>query len=170
MGSYYIPRNTKGEGRFLYIFTAKALVVTAVMALIGLGISYILSLFIKPIPLMYAVGKIGCFLVGCCYGIEYSGPFSIVYKYSMNDINGISLFPVQIVESIVFMIIFIITIVRKIDIYKLILMCSISKFLLDFLRFKNNNMILSVNQIGCLFIIVISLILIYKSNEKKKQI
>ena len=38
-----------------------------------------LSLFIKPIPLMYAVGKIGCFLVGCCYGIEYSGPFSIVY-------------------------------------------------------------------------------------------
>lgn len=129
-----------------------------------------LSLFIKPIPLMYAVGKIGCFLVGCCYGIEYSGPFSIVYKYSMNDINGISLFPVQIVESIVFMIIFIITIVKKIDIYKLILMCSISKFLLDFLRFKNNNMILSVNQIGCLFIIIISLILIYKSNEKKKQI
>ena len=31
-------------------------------------------------------------------------------------------------------------------------------------------MILSVNQIGCLIIMIISLILIYKSHEKKKQI
>lgn len=129
-----------------------------------------LNLFIKPIPFMYAIGKIGCFLVGCCYGIEYSGPFSVVYNYTSNDINGIRLFPVQLVESIVFTIIFILIMKKKINVYKIILICSISKFLLDFLRFKNNNMILSVNQIGCLFIIIISLILIYKSNEKKKQI
>lgn len=32
---------------------------------------------IPAIPLMYSVGKIGCFLAGCCYGIEYSGLFSI---------------------------------------------------------------------------------------------
>lgn len=31
-GPYNIPRNTKGEGRFFYIFTTKALIVTAVMA------------------------------------------------------------------------------------------------------------------------------------------
>ena len=34
----------------------------------------ILMLFIIPIPLMYAIGKIGCFFAGCCYGIEYAGP------------------------------------------------------------------------------------------------
>ena len=129
-----------------------------------------LTLFIKPIPLMYAVGKLGCFLVGCCYGIKYSGPFSVVYNYASNDINGIRLFPVQLVESVVFMIIFILIMKKKVNLYKTIFICSLSKFLLDYLRFKSNNMILSVNQIGCLIIMIISLILIYKSNEKKKQI
>ena len=46
-GPYNIPRNTKGEGRFLYIFTAKALVVTAIMALIGFIIGYVLSFIIS---------------------------------------------------------------------------------------------------------------------------
>ena len=114
--------------------------------------------------------KLGCFLVGCCYGIKYNGPFSIVYNYASNDINGIRLFPVQLVESIVFMIIFILIMKKKVNVYKTIFICSLSKFLLDALRFKSNNMILSVNQIGCLIIMIISLILIYKSNEKKKQI
>lgn len=31
-GPYNIPRNTKGEGRFFYIFTTKALIVTAILA------------------------------------------------------------------------------------------------------------------------------------------
>ena len=44
---------------------------------------------------MYSIGKIGCLLVGCCYGIEYSGPFSIVYNYSYSDIVGVRLFPIQ---------------------------------------------------------------------------
>ena len=30
-GPYNIPRNTKGEGRFLSVFTPKALIVTAVL-------------------------------------------------------------------------------------------------------------------------------------------
>ena len=35
MGSYNIPRNTKGEGRILYIFSTKALAYTFGGALIG---------------------------------------------------------------------------------------------------------------------------------------
>ena len=31
------------------------------------------------LPLAQAVGRIGCFFNGCCYGIEYSGPFAIPY-------------------------------------------------------------------------------------------
>ena len=41
-GSYYIPRNTKGEGRILYIFTAKAFIATAVGAIIGLCTFYLI--------------------------------------------------------------------------------------------------------------------------------
>ncbi len=35
MGTYYIPRNYKGETRILYIFTVKSLVTTAIGALVG---------------------------------------------------------------------------------------------------------------------------------------
>lgn len=36
MGTYYIPRNYKGETRILYIFTVKTLITTALGAVIGL--------------------------------------------------------------------------------------------------------------------------------------
>lgn len=36
MGTYYIPRNYKGESRILYIFTTKALILTAAFGLVGL--------------------------------------------------------------------------------------------------------------------------------------
>lgn len=35
MGTYYIPRNYKGETRILYIFTTKSLITTAVGAGVG---------------------------------------------------------------------------------------------------------------------------------------
>lgn len=35
MGTYYIPRNYKGETRILYIFTVKSLITTAIGAGIG---------------------------------------------------------------------------------------------------------------------------------------
>lgn len=35
MGTYYIPRNVKGESRILYIFTVKALLTTAIGGTIG---------------------------------------------------------------------------------------------------------------------------------------
>ena len=46
-GPYNIPRNTKGEGRFLYIFSTKALIVTAIFAGIGLGIGYLIGSLIN---------------------------------------------------------------------------------------------------------------------------
>lgn len=36
MGTYYIPRNYRGESRILYIFTVKSLITTAIGAMFGL--------------------------------------------------------------------------------------------------------------------------------------
>ena len=41
---YQIPRNVKGEGRILYIFSTKALIYTGVGAGIGLVLSWILGM------------------------------------------------------------------------------------------------------------------------------
>ncbi len=56
MGTYMIPRNTKGEGRILYIFSTKALIFTVAGAAIGGVLYYILKLF--------NLGTIGLIIVG----------------------------------------------------------------------------------------------------------
>ncbi len=44
MGTYYIPRNVKGETRILYIFTIKALITTMAGAMIGIIFYFIFSM------------------------------------------------------------------------------------------------------------------------------
>ena len=41
MGSYYIPRNLRGETRILYIFTIKSLISTAIGGMLGFGFYFI---------------------------------------------------------------------------------------------------------------------------------
>ena len=43
MGTYNIPRNVKGEGRILFIFSTKALIYTSVGGLLGLPFYFIFS-------------------------------------------------------------------------------------------------------------------------------
>lgn len=47
MGTYYIPRNVKGEGRILFIFTGKSLMYTAVGVAIGFPIYFIISYILQ---------------------------------------------------------------------------------------------------------------------------
>ncbi len=44
MGTYYLPRNVKGENRILFIFTTKGLIYTVVAATIGLLFYFIFSM------------------------------------------------------------------------------------------------------------------------------
>ena len=44
MGTYELPRNVKGEGRILFIFTTKSLIYTVVSAGIGLIFYFIFSM------------------------------------------------------------------------------------------------------------------------------
>ena len=93
---------------------------------------------ILSLPLTYAIAKIACFLAGCCYGIPYQGPLSVTYKDGLN----ISLFPVQVLETIVFVSIFLYVENHKNQkniIYNTILLGSLSKFILDFLRYEHIN-------------------------------
>jgi len=43
MGTYYLPRNVKGENRILFIFTTKSLIYTVVAAMIGVVFHLIFS-------------------------------------------------------------------------------------------------------------------------------
>lgn len=122
------------------------------------------SNFVLVIPLMYGLTKLGCLMGSCCYGIEYSGVLSIEYSGEAAVSTGAlgERFPVQLAESIVFIIIFIIhckdrVISRKDKVnssLNLCVQCAIAKFSLDFLRNSHIGQIISVNQVMCLVVIV----------------
>lgn len=60
------------------------------------------------IPLVHAIGRIGCFMAGCCYGFKYSGPFCISYPKNC-IVDGLSCtkrFPVQLLESLLLFVLF----------------------------------------------------------------
>lgn len=51
------------------------------------------------IPLMHGFGRVGCHMAGCCYGCRYHGPFAVVYPADSMALSGVPLFPVQLVEA-----------------------------------------------------------------------
>lgn len=58
------------------------------------------AVLIPIVPLVHAVGRIGCFMAGCCYGIETDSVFGITAA------DGISRLPVQLIESAVNLLLF----------------------------------------------------------------
>ena len=76
MGTYYIPRNYRGEARILYIFTFKSLITTLIGAVVGLmffGLFSMLSLKIVGIIVLAVFSllgyAIGAFKIPTIHGI-----------------------------------------------------------------------------------------------------
>ncbi len=133
----------------------------------------ILNAFTLVLPLMYGVSKIGCFLIGCCHGIEYHGPMAI--KYHNYLVTTGEIFPVQACESILFLLIFAIGVViyhkkSKVLLPAILGLCAIGKFSLDFLREEHIGKVLSANQYVCIIFLIISIILFIINGAKKGDI
>ena len=92
------------------------------------------------IPLFHFFGRIGCFLSGCCYGIECR--YGVIYHYSIvNSANGAKRFPVQLVEALFNICLFLVFLYlfnkKKKQgklIYIYLISYSIVRFLLEYLR------------------------------------
>ena len=61
------------------------------------SVSEAAALITPAIPLFHAFGRVGCFLAGCCWGIEV--PWGIVYTESLGAPNGVPLLPIQLIEA-----------------------------------------------------------------------
>lgn len=51
-----------------------------------------LNIFVPALAIGHGLGRIGCFLAGCCYGIPYEGVGAV-------HLHGAERFPVQVVEA-----------------------------------------------------------------------
>lgn len=58
------------------------------------------------IPLFHSFARVGCFLSGCCYGIESEFGFTAHGNTLVPEINGVNRFPVQLLEAALNLILF----------------------------------------------------------------
>lgn len=127
------------------------------------------------LPIGHAFGRIGCFLVGCCYGCPYDGPISVTYTQSSFAPNGISLFPVQLAESFIEFTIGICLIIfsRKLHgyhgVYLYLLAYSVSRFLLEFMRYDEARGVLagiSTSQFFCILLFMAALFFVIRDRRQ----
>lgn len=90
MGTYNIPRNVKGEGRILFIFSVKSLIYTVIGILAGLPLYFICSLLnahLVGVILVAVVALIG-FIIGT-FKIPEIGLLKFTKKVSGENIDTI---------------------------------------------------------------------------------
>lgn len=119
---------------------------------------------LPSLPLAHAFGRIGCFLAGCCYGIE--SKFGFPYPPGSSAPAYVSLFPVQLLESILLIVVcvFLCLYVKKggkrvLSMY--VYLYAPVRFFLEFLRGDMHRGIflsLSTAQWTSLFLLILFLI------------
>ena len=138
----------------------------------------LLLILIPIVPLIHAIGRIGCLCAGCCYGMKYSGFGSIVFHNSPIAPNNIPLFPMQIIESICNFCIFIVltlTYKKYVGTYKTLglycILYSIVRFILEFFRgdLLRGVFILSTSQWISIIIFIIGIAIFIHEKKKTKS-
>ena len=136
------------------------------------------DLFALVMPLGHAIGRVGCFYSGCCYGMHYDGPFSVEYTKTlgMTPLNT-PLFPIQLIEALLLMILFSVLMFMYFKMRKAGLITatylyaySVIRFVLEFFRGDLERGLvfgLSTSQIVSIVIVVfVTTLLIVKSKKK----
>lgn len=122
---------------FMYIYCRK----------VPLPVRPYFNIMVVTCPLFHCFGRIGCALSGCCYGIEYHGPFAIQYNETFvtpgvnEDLVDFPRFPVQLLEALLELILFIVLLIiyiKKEDTFSVtvsyLLIYPVIRFFDEFLR------------------------------------
>ncbi len=90
MGTYDLPRNVKGEGRILFVFSAKALIYTVIGAALGIPIYMIFNMIGMSVIGLIIMGVLG--LVGFGIGtlkMPETNAFEITKKTGGENIDDV---------------------------------------------------------------------------------
>lgn len=115
------------------------------------------QIYVLSLGLLYSISKFGCHLAGCCYG---------------RNING-KRFPIQLTEVIIFATLFLILCIifslKKNVAGIAIIIYSLAKFLLDYLRYYPNRHLFSTNQLVCVIFLFVGAFIYYKDSNTHKD-
>jgi len=102
----------------------------------------VMDIYAPGIALGHAIGRIGCFCAGCCYGKVCHCSFGVVFKNPQCLARlGIPLYPTQLISSLTLFMIFIILILidrrKRFDgetFWVYVLIYAVARFGIEFLR------------------------------------
>lgn len=136
----------------------------------------ILDLFAPAIPLAQAVGRVGCFFAGCCYGRETESPWGLEFNSSLIAPHGVKLIPTQVISSAGDFAIF--ALVLWFDKYRkkregqsfgfYLVLYSIGRYVVEFLRGDERGTVLNIfstSQFICIFTFIIGIVLLLKPHR-----
>ena len=134
------------------------------------------DLVMPAVALAQGFGRIGCFLAGCCYGMETDCAIGIVFTDSAFAPNGVKVLPTQLISSALDFLNFAVLIWlsnhKKGDgqvagFY--LVFYSIGRFVLEFFRgdlIRGTVGTLTTSQFISVFILIVGMILVCVSNGK----
>lgn len=182
-----------GMRRVVTIDTVKETGIVFYGGLIGLLVSYrlisrffhqdeyIMDVLAVCIPLFHSISRIGCFVGGCCFGVESKNFISIEYTTRISgEINTSYRIPIQLIESVfnfaLFM--YLLFLFRKDDwinkniIRRYLLIYSIGRFFIECFRGDLTRGVINGISFSQIVSIAIWLFLIFssmKSHSKKNK-
>ncbi|NLX64734.1 MAG: prolipoprotein diacylglyceryl transferase [Clostridiaceae bacterium] len=68
----------------------------------------LIEILVPVVPLIHSIGRLGCFSAGCCYGKPMAPPFGVQFHPESVAPKNITLFPIQLLESVLNLILFIV--------------------------------------------------------------
>lgn len=147
----------------------------------GLRFLEVFDLVVPYLALAQGIGRIGCLLAGCCYGMEVSesNPIGIVFESSAYAPNHVHLFPTQILSSALNFIHFAVLILlsRKLKTSGQLAGCylifySVGRFILEFFRgdlIRGNVGTLSTSQFISIFMVIAGLLMVFGLPKLEKN-
>lgn len=139
-----------------------------------------LDIYAVLTPLFHIFGRIGCFLAGCCYGIESDFGFTVHNNHLNPSINDVNRLPVPLIEAACNLLIFLFILylfkkdkMRDKLIYVYMIIYPVVRFTLEFFRgdeYRGFLFVLSTSQWISIILFVFSIVmLIIKHNKPERS-
>lgn len=138
--------------------------------------------FAPALALGHAIGRIGCFFAGCCYGKVSNLPFAVMFndKYS-SAVRGVNLHPTQLYESITNFLLFIFlhfyskknSRIAGVSLAIYLVNYAITRFIIEFFRDDYRGMHcfgFSISQIISIFLFIVGVLIIWKKKLYMKNL